>query len=94
MSLWDWLMQPMFPGTIGGAGSSPEPTSVNPTTGLPMIGGIGGVDVGGNIYGSSAHSHIDNQYASPSWTQDWHAHHNPGHIGSGSIGGYDPVRGW
>lgn len=28
-------------------------TSINPTTGLPMIGGISGLDVGGNIWGAS-----------------------------------------
>ena len=27
--------------------------TVNPATGLPMVGGMGGVDVGGHIYGSS-----------------------------------------
>lgn len=32
-----------------------EINTINPATGLPMIGGMGGVDVGGNIYGSSAH---------------------------------------
>ena len=26
---------------------------VNPATGLPMVGGIGGVDVHGNVYGDS-----------------------------------------
>lgn len=25
---------------------------INPTTGLPMVGGIGGVDVGGNTWGA------------------------------------------
>ena len=27
--------------------------TVNPATGLPMVGGMGGIDVGGHIYGSS-----------------------------------------
>jgi len=26
---------------------------INPTTGLPMVGGIGGVDVGGTPWGAS-----------------------------------------
>ena len=33
-------------------------TSINPSTGLPMVGGIGGVDVGGNLFGSSSRSHL------------------------------------
>ncbi len=41
-----------------------ETTYVNPATGLPMIGGIGGVDAGGNVWGSDSmsdmHSAIDN----------------------------------
>lgn len=29
-------------------------TDINPATGLPMIGGIGGIDVGGELYGMSS----------------------------------------
>lgn len=29
-----------------------EPTMVNPATGLPMIGGMGGIDAGGNVFGT------------------------------------------
>jgi hypothetical protein len=40
-----------------------ETTYVNPATGLPMIGGIGGIDAGGDVYGSDLmsdmHSGID-----------------------------------
>ena len=32
---------------------------VNPATGLPMIGGIGGIDAGGNAYGTSSTSSFD-----------------------------------
>lgn len=28
---------------------------INPATGLPMVGGIGGIDVGGDPFGSSFH---------------------------------------
>ena len=35
---------------------------INPTTGLPMVGGIGGVDVGGNSYGSNYSYHDSTSY--------------------------------
>jgi len=36
-----------------------EPTYINPASGLPMIDdGIGGVDVGGNIFGASSEDHF------------------------------------
>ena len=31
-----------------------DDNSINPATGLPMIGGIGGIDVGGDVFGSSS----------------------------------------
>ena len=33
---------------------SHESTEINPANGLPMVGGIGGVDVEGNAYGTSS----------------------------------------
>lgn len=41
--MWNWL----FGGDV-----TPATTDINPATGLPMVGGIGGVDVGGNLYGT------------------------------------------
>ena len=38
---------------IDGFSSVPE---INPATGLPMIDGIGGVDVGGSPFGTDLHS--------------------------------------
>jgi hypothetical protein len=31
-------------------------TEYNPATGFPMIGGLGGVDTGGNLFGQSSSS--------------------------------------
>jgi len=39
---------------IGGSGTGPE---IKPATGLPMIDDHGGVDVGGNPYGTDLHDH-------------------------------------
>ncbi len=44
---WDDDLDPWAPGF--------EPMLVNPATGLMMIGGIGGIDVGGNPWGCSWH---------------------------------------
>jgi len=38
----------------GGFNYSDDFTDINPATGLPMVGGIGGIDVGGDVYGSSS----------------------------------------
>lgn len=40
-----------FLGGLFGADPQPEPPTINPATGLPMTGGIGGVDAAGNPYG-------------------------------------------
>lgn len=37
--------------------TDPQICSVNPATGLPMIDGMGSVDVAGNPYGADLHSH-------------------------------------
>ena len=31
-----------------------DDNTINPSTGLPMVGGIGGIDVGGDTFGSSS----------------------------------------
>lgn len=41
-----------------------ETCTTNPATGLPMVSGCGGVDVGGNPYGMNLH---DNWTHSTSW---------------------------
>lgn len=33
-------------------------TTTNPSSGLPMMGGIGGLDIAGNAFGSSSNSHF------------------------------------
>ncbi len=42
MGIWNWLF---------GGDMPPAAPNLNPATGLPMLGGISGVDVGGNPYG-------------------------------------------
>ncbi|MBE0471145.1 MAG: hypothetical protein IBX55_16745 [Methyloprofundus sp.] len=39
-------------------------SSVNPANGLPMMGGIGGVDVEGNPYGTDLHNDTFNDFGS------------------------------
>ena len=41
------------------SGTMFETTEINPATGLPMLGGTGGVDVEGNPYGMDLNSHHD-----------------------------------
>ena len=36
-----------------------EMSEINPATGLPMIDGIGSIDVGGSCYGFDSHSTMD-----------------------------------
>lgn len=50
----------------GGFDSFTDFAEINPATGLPMIGGIGGVDVGGDVYGSSS----GDDFASSSFMDD------------------------
>ena len=60
MGMWNWLF---------GEDMTPATMDINPATGLPMIGGIGGVDAGGSPYGmdwqkndfSSAPSHFNSE---------------------------------
>jgi hypothetical protein len=87
MSWWNWISDQMATASSSAASASPcEPTVINPGSGLPMIGGISGIDVAGNTFGVSSHAHDHN-----SSSHSWHDH---SHSGCGSIGGYDPMRGW
>lgn len=89
MGIFDWLFDDMFgddtTGTSSNAisdsiASSPLPeletTYINPASGLPMIGGIGGIDVAGNVWGTD-HSHdcsftssslFDHGFCDDSWS--------------------------
>ena len=51
MSIWNWLFGDTTDAMALPAMDSP---SLNPATGLPMMGG--GLDVGGNPYGMDLHS--------------------------------------
>lgn len=50
MSIWNWLF---------GGDMTPAVTEINPATGLPMLGDIGGVDVMGNPYGIDLNQSAD-----------------------------------
>lgn len=84
--------------------------SVNPATGLPMLGGS--VDIGGNPYGTDLRRHDDAPSPSGGFADDqphagspidndwsgssWSGASSswPDHSSSASTGGYDPSRGW
>lgn len=53
------------------SGSTIETTEINPATGLPMVGGIGGLDVEGNPYGTDMHSHHDICSSSSIFDDSW-----------------------
>lgn len=91
MSWWDRWFGWLF-GSVSGASShesAADGCSVNPATGLPMIGGCGGVDVEGNPYGVDLHSHdplwdtssFDDGWLSSGFDDGWSA------FDSGSPGG-------
>lgn len=73
MAMFDWLTE-LFTGAGTPEAPQPiEPVEINPATGLPMTGGIGSVDVGGNPYGTDLHrSHDDHAWSA----YDDHAHHS------------------
>lgn len=71
MGMWDWL----FGGDV-----APTTVDINPATGLPLLSDIGGVDVGGNPYGtdwqktdfSSPVAHFNNGCdMGPGFGNDW-----------------------
>lgn len=59
--LWGWLSwggDDTFTGSQEAMAGPPETCcEVNPATGLPMLGGCGGVDVAGNPYGMHLDHH-------------------------------------
>ena len=78
MTIWNWLFGgDSMPGTDPGPVSSME---INPATGLPMIDGCGGFDVGGSPFGMDVNSHtadhqpvadLDFGSSSASFDGDW-----------------------
>lgn len=54
MGIWNWLF---------GADMAPAITDINPATGLPLVGDIGGVDVGGNPYGVDLSAHTTDDFS-------------------------------
>jgi hypothetical protein len=95
MSLWNTLMGWLRSGPdmdsteSGGLGcglSDVHGCGINPATGLPMVGGCGGVDVEGNPFGTDLHNESwsdmssglsDDTWSSPSfdtspgWEDSW-----------------------
>ena len=94
MGLFDWLTG-IFTGS-GTTGAPPpiEPVEINPATGLPMTGGIGGVDVAGNPYGHDfSRSHEDHVWSA---YDDHTAHSTHDHWNDwlNPAGGHDSWRDW
>jgi len=66
MSLFGWFSD-LFRGSspsVSHIDSSPtlsdlDETAINPANGLPMIGGMGGLDIEGNTYGTDSDSFND-----------------------------------
>lgn len=97
MGLFDRFAQ-LFGGNWHSSGSGPdlrEQTAINPATGLPMVGGQGGVDVAGNPFGTDLHRHRDDDWSRHDrWEMEmsfdsstrWHDPCSSGGIG----GGHDP----
>jgi hypothetical protein len=87
MSWWNWITIQMATASHSAASGSPQEQAViNPGSGLPMIGGINGVDVVGHTFGASSYGHDHHSSAHNLYD---HSHHS-----YGSIGNYDPMRGW
>ena len=68
MGLFSWLGGLFDDGSVGGGSvvdAVTDESVINPANGLPMVGGVGGVDVEGNPYGTdftadnSCHSTTD-----------------------------------
>ena len=94
MAWFDWLTGLFTGPNIPDAPPPIEPVEINPATGLPMTGGIGGVDVGGNPYGTDLHrSHDDHVWSA----YDDHAHHRTHdrwNDWSSPTSGHDSWRDW
>lgn len=68
MHIWNWITGLFDTGpNITSDTTSMHHADHNPATGLPMIGGIGGVDAGGSPFGHEVHQwHDDHRWTSVS----------------------------
>ncbi|WP_277981880.1 hypothetical protein [Sphingomonas phyllosphaerae] len=85
----DWHASPSL--------SAPSEPAINPANGLPMTGGIGGVDVLGNPFGTDLSAHRHDDWHSASYSASPGFHDSPSHWhDSGSWnsigGGHDSWR--
>lgn len=64
MGLWNWITGMFDRHDRIADAHSPTHTDINPATGLPMVSGIGGIDVAGNFWGMN---HSD-------WRANGHIH--------------------
>jgi len=55
MNFWHWLFGEDVPPVTGDTHKAIVTMTTNPSTGLPMAGECGGVDVGGNPFGMDLH---------------------------------------
>ena len=103
MSMFNWISD-FFSDLSSDTGRSDiEASQINPATGLPMVGsGIGGVDAGGNPWGTDLdnhHRHDHDFHASEIWHSsiEWDHNHwaessigDRDHWSHTTSGGYDP----
>ncbi len=66
MNLFNWLSTQFFPSTHSVDTQSrhqvPSNIDINPASGLPMVDGIGSIDVAGNTYGFNSSIKEDDMY--------------------------------
>ena len=70
MGPWNWINRMLDYGYGVAADCSPPQADSNPATGLPMIGGIGGIDVHGNPFGHDLHCWHESSTAGASCAGD------------------------
>lgn len=71
MTIWTWVFGDDTAASTFQADSVPMHTcDINPATGLPMIDGCGGLDVGGNPYGVDWGQHLSDTQATPDFGGD------------------------
>lgn len=92
MAWFDWLAGIFTGPRTTGAPLPIEPVGINPATGLPMTGGIGGVS--GNPYGRDfSHAHKNHTWSAYN-DHTHHLTHDHRDNWSNPAGGYDPSRDW
>ena len=71
MTIWNWLFGDDATSATFQADAAPMAAcDINPATGLPMLDGCGGLDVGGNPYGVDWSQHASDNHATTDFCGD------------------------